>query len=227
MGELTASLAHELNQPLSAILSNAETAQDLLTADVIDLGMVREILGDIIAEDKRAAAVIHRLRILLKKGEIEFVRLDVNEVVGEVAWLVKSDVLLRNVSMSLELSPELPSVLGDRVQLQQVVLNLVLNGLEAMRPPPAGPRTLVIRTSRDDAASVTVAVQDSGIGIDETDPDRIFQPLYTTKPDGLGMGLAIARTIVDAHGGRLVAANNEGGGATVHFTLPVGRKDQC
>jgi len=227
MGELTASLAHELNQPLSAILSNAETAQDLLAADVIDLGMVREIVGDIIAEDKRAAAVIHRLRILLKKGEIEFVRLDVNEVVGEVAWLVKSDVLLRNVSMSLELSPELPSVLGDRVQLQQVVLNLVLNGLEAMRPPPAGPRTLVIRTFRDDAASVTVAVQDSGIGIDQTDPDRIFQPLYTTKPDGLGMGLAIARTIVDAHGGRLLAANNEGGGATVQFTLPAGRKDEC
>jgi len=227
LGELTASLAHELNQPLTAILYNAETAQGLLAADVIDLGALREILGDIVAEDKRAAAVIHRLRILLKKGEIEFAPLDVNEIVGEVAWLVKSDVLIRNVSMSLELAPELPSVLGDRVQLQQVVLNLVLNGLEALRPPPAGPRTLVIRTARADAASVTVAVQDSGIGIDETDPDRIFQPLYTTKPDGLGMGLAIARTIVDAHGGRLVAANNEQGGATVHFTLPVGRKDEC
>jgi signal transduction histidine kinase len=227
LGELTASLAHELNQPLSAILSNAETAQDLLAADVVDLGLVREILGDIVAEDKRAAAVIRRLRILLKKGEIEFVALDVNEIVGEVAWLVKSDVLNRNVSMSLELAPALPRVLGDRVQLQQVVLNLVLNGLEALRPPPAGPRTLVIRTAQADAVSVMVAVQDSGIGIDETDPDRIFQPLYTTKPDGLGMGLAIARTIVDAHGGRLVAANNERGGATVHFTLPVGRKDEC
>jgi C4-dicarboxylate-specific signal transduction histidine kinase len=227
LGELTASLAHELNQPLSAILSNAETVQDLLAADVVDLGLVREILGDIVAEDKRAAAVIRRLRILLKKGEIEFVALDVNEIVGEVAWLVKSDVLNRNVSMSLELAPALPRVLGDRVQLQQVVLNLVLNGLEALRPPPAGPRTLVIRTAQADAVSVMVAVQDSGIGIDETDPDRIFQPLYTTKPDGLGMGLAIARTIVDAHGGRLVAANNERGGATVHFTLPVGRKDEC
>jgi C4-dicarboxylate-specific signal transduction histidine kinase len=227
MGELTASLAHELNQPLSAILNNTETVQGLLEADVVDLEAVREILADIVAEDKRAAAVIHRLRILLKKGEIEFVPLDVNEVVGEVAWLVKSDVLLRNVSMSLELAPDLPSVRGDRVQLQQVVLNLVLNGLEAMRPPPAGPRTLVIRTARDDAASVTVAVQDSGIGINETDPDRIFEALYTTKPDGLGMGLAIARTIVDAHGGRLVAGNNEQGGATVHFTLPVGRKDEC
>jgi C4-dicarboxylate-specific signal transduction histidine kinase len=227
MGELTASLAHELNQPLSAILSNAETAQGLLAADVIDLGAMREILDDIVADDKRAAAVIHRLRILLKKGEPEFVPLDVNEIVGEVAWLVKRDVLIRNVSMSLELAPDLPSVLGDRVQLQQVVLNLVLNGLEALRPPPADARTLVIRTARDDAASVTVAVQDSGIGIDEADTDRIFQPLYTTKSDGLGMGLAIARTIVDAHGGRLVAANNEQGGATVHFTLPVGRKGEC
>jgi two-component system sensor kinase FixL len=153
------------------------------------------------------------------------VLLDVNEVVGEVAWLVKSDALLRHVSMSLELAPDLPRVRGDRVQLQQVVLNLVLNGLEAMRPPGAGARTLVIRTARNGAGSVRVAVQDSGTGIEEKDTDRIFQPLYTTKPEGLGMGLAIARTIVDAHGGRLVAENSESGGATVHFTLPVGAHD--
>jgi signal transduction histidine kinase len=227
MGELTASLAHELKQPLSAILNNAETAQVLLASDAVDLETVREILSDIVADDKRAAAVIERLRILIKKGDLEFAPLDVNEIVGAVAWLVKSDVLIRNVSMSLELAPDLPSVLGDRVQLQQVVLNLVLNGLEALRPPTAGARTLVIRTTRDDAASVTVAVQDSGIGIGETDTDRIFQSLYTTKADGLGMGLAIARTIVDAHGGRLGAVNNDQGGATVHFTLPVRRKDEC
>jgi len=227
MGELTASLAHELNQPLSAILSNAETAQELLAADVIDLEAVREVLSDIVADDRRAAAVIQRLRILLKKGDLEFVPLDVNEIVGEVAWLVKSDVLIRNVSMTLELAPDLPSVLGDRVQLQQVVLNLVLNGLEALRPPPAGPRVLVIRTARDNADAVRVAVEDSGTGIDEKDTDRIFQPLYTTKPEGLGMGLAIARTIVDAHGGRLAAANNDQGGATVHFTLPARRTDEC
>jgi signal transduction histidine kinase len=227
MGELTASLAHELNQPLSAILANAETVQGLLAADVVDLEAVREIMSDIVADDKRAAAVIQRLRILIKRGHLEFAPLDVNEIVGEVAWLVKSDVLARNVSMSLELAPDLPSVRGDRVQLQQVVLNLVLNGLEAMRPPPVGARTLVIRTVRDAADTVTVAVQDSGTGIDETDTDRIFQPLYTTKPEGLGMGLAIARTIVDAHGGQLVAANNEQGGATVHFTLPVGEDDAC
>ena len=234
MGELTASLAHELNQPLTAILSNAQAAQRLLAADRVDLGEVREILRDIVADDKRAAAVIQRLRILLKKGDLEFVPLAINEIVGEVAWLVKSDALLRNVSMSLELAPDLPSVLGDRVQLQQVVLNLVLNGLEALQPSAAGPRTLVIRTGLtssgspcDGPATVMVAVQDSGIGIDEKDRGRIFQPLYTTKADGLGMGLAIARTIVDAHGGGLTAANNAQGGATVQFTLPVGRTDAC
>jgi signal transduction histidine kinase len=225
MGELTASLAHELKQPLTAILSNAQAAQHLLAADVLNLEEVREILSDIVADDKRAAAVIHRLRLLLMKGDPAFVPLDVNEIVGEVAWLVKSDALLRNVSMSLELPPGLPSVLGDRVQLQQVVLNLVLNGLEALRPPWAGARTLVIRTGRDGAAAVSVTVQDSGPGIDETNMSRIFEPLYTTKAEGLGMGLAIARTIVDAHSGRLVAATNEQGGATVRFTLPAGKKD--
>jgi len=227
MGELSASLAHELNQPLTAILSNAQAAQNLLAGDVIDLEAVREILSDIVADDQRAAAVIRRLRSLLRKGDLEFVPLDVNEVVSEVAWLVKNDALIRNVSMRLDLASDLPGVLGDRVQLQQVVLNLVLNSLEALRPPWAGARTLVIRTARDGATTVRVAVQDSGSGIDEKDPDRIFQPFYTTKAEGLGMGLAIARTIVDAHGGRLIAANNEQGGATVHFTLPMGRADEC
>ena len=227
MGELSASLAHELNQPLTAILSNAQAAQDLLALDVIDLDAMREILSDIVADDKRAAAVIRRLRTLLRKGDLEFVPLDVNEIVGEVAWLVKNDALIRNVSITLDLASDLPGVLGDRVQLQQVVLNLVLNGLEALRPPWAGARALVIRTARDGATTVAVAVQDSGTGIDEKDTDRIFQPFYTTKAEGLGMGLAIARTIVDAHGGRLVAANNEHGGATVHFTLPMGRTDEC
>jgi signal transduction histidine kinase len=227
MGELSASLAHELNQPLTAILSNAQAAQTLLACDVVDLEAMREILADIIADDKRAAAVIRRLRSLLRKGDLEFVPLDVNEIVSEVGWLVKNDALTRNVSLRLDLAADLPGVLGDRVQLQQVVLNLVLNGLEALRPPWAGARTLVIRTAMDGAATVTVAVQDSGTGIDEKDTDRIFQPFYTTKAEGLGMGLAIARTIVDAHGGRLAAANNEHGGATVHFTLPMGRTDKC
>jgi C4-dicarboxylate-specific signal transduction histidine kinase len=225
LGELTASLAHEVTQPLTAIFSNAQAGQRLLATDVVNLEEVREILNDILADDKRAADVIRRLRVLLQKGDLEFVSLDLNKVVGEVTWLVRNDAVLRNVAMSLELAPGLPRVHGDRVQLQQVVLNLVLNGFEAMREPGAGERTLVIRTAREGTAVVRVEVQDSGVGVDEKDADRIFQPLYTTKAEGLGMGLAIARTIVAAHGGRLEAANNLLGGATFHFTLPVAAED--
>ena len=221
LGELTASLAHELSQPLTAILSNAQTAQRLLAAEVVDLESVREILSDIVADDKRAAAVISGLRALIKKGEPELVPLDLNAIVGEVAWLLRSDTILRNVSMSLELAPDLPRVRGDRVQLQQVVLNLVLNGLEAMREPHAGARTLVIRTARDGAAALRVTVQDSGPGIAEKDLGHIFEPLYTTKTEGLGMGLAIVRTIVRAHGGTVGAENNPQGGASLHVTLPL------
>jgi signal transduction histidine kinase len=225
LGELTASLAHELSQPLTAILYNAQTAERLLAADAVNLDKLREIVTDIIADDKRASDVISRLRTLLKKGDPEFVSLDINEIVGEVAWLMRSDAIARNLPLSLELAADLPRVRGDRVQLQQVVLNLVLNGLEAMREPHAGPRSLIVRTTRDGAAAVRVEVQDAGPGIDEKDLDRMFEPLYTTKADGLGMGLAIVRTIVDAHDGGLGAANNAQGGATVHFTLPVGRED--
>jgi signal transduction histidine kinase len=221
LGEFAASLAHELNQPLTAILSNAQAGQRFLAARDVDLEQIRHILDDIVADDKRAGDVIHRLRVLFKKGEPERVSLDLNEVVGEVAWLVRNDAVLRNVVMSLQLAPGLPRVRGDRVQLQQVVLNLVLNGFDAMQEPGAGERTLLIRTAREDSGDVRVEVQDSGKGIDEKDVDRMFQPLYTTKAEGLGMGLAIARTIVDAHGGRLGAANNVHGGATFHFTLPV------
>jgi signal transduction histidine kinase len=221
MGELTASLAHELSQPLTAILNNAEAVQCLLAGDTLNLELVREALDDIVADDKRAGDVIRRLRVLLKKGDLEFAWLDANEMVSEVAWLVRSDAVGRNVGMRLDLAPDLPDVRGDRVQLQQVVLNLVLNGFDAMREPGAGDRTLVIRTASDSAAAVGISIQDSGSGFDETDNDRMFQPLYTTKAEGLGMGLAIARTIVGAHGGRLWAANNVDQGATFHFTLPV------
>ena len=226
LGELTASMAHELNQPLTAILSNAQAAERLLAADIVNLEEIREILKDIVDDDKRAGDVIRRLRGLLKKGDLEFVSLDLNQIASEVAWLVRNDALTRNVSMSLELARGLPRVRGDRVQLQQVVLNLVLNGLEAMRELSTGDRIIVIRTARDGAAAVRLAVRDSGIGIDEANVDRMFQPLHTTKAQGLGMGLAITRTIVDAHGGRLGAANNMEGGATFYFTLPVGTENE-
>ena len=224
LGELTASLAHELSQPLTAILNNAHAAQLLVEGDVVDLEKVREIrmiLSDIVADDERATAVISGLRALLKKGEPEFVPLDLNEIVTEVAWLMRSDTIMRKVSMSLELSSDIPNARGDRVQLQQVVLNLVLNGLEAMREPHTGARTLVIRTARDGAGELHVTVQDSGPGIALKDLDHIFEPLYTTKSAGLGMGLAIVRTIVNAHGGAVEAENNPQGGASFRFTLPV------
>jgi signal transduction histidine kinase len=221
LGELSASLAHELNQPLTAILNNANVARQLLEAAVPNVGELREILDDIVADDERAATVISRLRALLKKGELDHVLLHVNEIVAEVAELMRSDMVLRHVPMTLDLAPDLPQVRGDRVQLQQVILNMVLNGLEAMSEPNSRDHALVVRTSRLGPGVVSVAIEDSGNGIDMADVDRMFEPLYTTKTDGLGMGLAIARTIVDAHGGELRASNNADGGATFQFTLPA------
>jgi signal transduction histidine kinase len=221
MGELTASLAHELNQPLTAILNNAEVALQHLDASPLNLVGLREILADIVADDKRAAEVIRRLRALVRKGELAHVPLDINDVVAEVAQLVRNDVVLRKVPMTVDLASDLPGIRGDRIQLQQVVLNMVLNGLEAMLEPNGRDRALAIRTAREGDAAVMITVEDSGVGIDVDDVERLFEPLYTTKPQGLGMGLAIARTIVHAHGGQLRASNNVSGGATFGFTLPV------
>ena len=221
LGELTASLAHELNQPLTAILNNAEVAQKFLDADAPNIAELREIMKDIVADEIRAADVIHRVRVLVKKGVLEHGPLDINGVVGEVAQLVKGDMASRHVPMTLELASGLPRVRGDRVQLQQVVLNVVLNGIDAMRETNGRDPTLAIRTFAAGPRSVTVAIEDSGPGIDLRDVERIFEPLYTTKREGLGMGLAIARTIIHAHGGQLRAANNAAGGATFEFTLPV------
>jgi signal transduction histidine kinase len=221
IGELTVSLAHELNQPLAAILSNAEAAQDALELTPPRLAEVREILTDIVEDDKRASSVIRRLHDLLKKRTPEFTEVDVNEMVSEVARLVQGDAALRVVPVRLDLGSGIPRVRGDRVQLQQVVLNLVLNGLHAVQESATGNPTIILRTVRESPSVVRVAVQDSGVGIDGEDLDRMFEPFYTTKPAGLGMGLAIARSIVEAHGGRLGARSNPEGGATFFFTLPA------
>ena len=220
---LTASLAHELNQPLTAILANAEAAEQLLDAPAPKLQDVREILQDIVRDDRRATQVIQRLRGLLRKGTLEPAALDINEIVVEVARLVNADAVARNVSIRLELARDLPPIWGDRVQLQQVVLNLLLNGLDAMPEGGGGDRSLALQTTRTGSDTVEVAVRDSGTGIDEANLDQVFQAFYTTKAAGMGMGLTIARAIVEAHGGRLAARNNPAIGATFAFTLPLGR----
>jgi len=220
LGELSGSLAHELNQPLAAILSNAQAAQRFLGQDGAGLAEVKEILGDIVEDDKRAGEVIRRLRTLLKKDEVQRDALDVNELVREVLKLMRSDLLNRGVAVSTDLAPELPPVSGDRVQFQQVLLNLLINACDAMDHHARRGRLIVVR-SAPAGSVVEVSVADQGRGVPPAELERIFEPFVTTKPQGLGLGLAVCRTIVTAHGGRIWATNNAGGGATFHFSLPA------
>ena len=218
MGELTASIAHELNQPPTAILTNAQVAGRLIDSGA-DAKAVRDIVADIVADDQRAGEVIRRVRAFVKKDETNQSRLDINAVVQDVIGLVRNDAIIRGVSIDLDLAFDLPSMVADRVQLQQVVLNLIMNGLDAMRA--AADRRLAITTRVGAEGTVRVSVRDHGCGIVEDDLARIFEPFYTTKPQGLGMGLSIARSLVEAHGGRLWAESNPNGGATFTFTLPL------
>jgi two-component system, LuxR family, sensor kinase FixL len=221
MGELAASLAHELNQPLTAILSNAQAAQRFLAANPGDVEELREILKDIVQDDSRASEVIQRMRALVKKEELAFAPLDLAGVVRDVTALVHSDAILQGVRILLEVKAGLPPVRGDKVQLQQVMLNLLLNAFDAMKDCPANEREVKVRAVLDGGQLVKVAVRDRGIGLSGDKLDKIFQPFYTTKRDGLGMGLSISRSIIDAHGGRLWAGNNPDRGATFYCTLPV------
>ena len=221
MGELTASLAHELNQPLTAILSNAQTAQRILGNPAPDMMEVREILGDIVSDDQRAGEIIRGLRSLLKKSELDFQPLDLNSVILEVIGLIRSDALIKNVAVTLRLTPEIPKVRGDRVQLQQLMLNLAINALDAMRDVPESERRLDIATTQIDASSMQVAVQDTGTGIPPERLEKLFDAFYTDKPHGMGMGLTICRSIVRMHGGRIWAANRTGRGAAFQFVLPI------
>jgi signal transduction histidine kinase len=225
MGELAGALAHEINQPLSAIMSNAQAARRYLAAATPDLEEVKEILNDIVKDDARAADVIHHLRALLKKTKTALEPLDLNFIFREVWGLLRSDAVIRNVKVSSELDPMLPLVQGDRIQLQQVVLNLILNAFEAMNEHPNGDRQVLIRTGLKDAR-VLAAVTDNGNGIPSGDAENIFKPYYTTKPQGLGMGLSICRSIINSHHGRLWAENNPDRGATFYFSLPVSAEDQ-
>jgi NO-binding membrane sensor protein with MHYT domain len=221
LGELTASIAHEVNQPLAAVVANAEACLGWLDRETPNLDEARRSVECIIKDSTRAGDVIGRVRALLKKTDTRKAPLDINDVVNEVIALVRRELLSHRVSLRMELARTLPVVLADRVQLQQVLINLVTNGIEAMRPIADRPRELVIRSHQDDAGQVSVTVNDCGVGISAENVDRLFNAFFTTKQEGMGMGLSICRSIIAAHGGRLWAAPNLPQGATFHFTLPV------
>jgi signal transduction histidine kinase/integral membrane sensor domain MASE1 len=220
MGELTASLAHELNQPLAGIMTNAQAAQRFLDATPPDYSEIQPILSDIVGDAKRAAEVIDRLRELMRKGELESAPVDVNEIIRGVAKLTSSDAIIRGVTIVTDLTSEPLTVLGDRVQLQQLLLNLLLNAMEAMSDGASGERSVIVRT-RPAGRAVEVFVEDTGPGLASGVENLIFEPFFTTKALGMGMGLSIARSIVQAHGGDIWAKTKATRGATFYFALPL------
>jgi C4-dicarboxylate-specific signal transduction histidine kinase len=226
LGELTASIAHEVNQPLAAVVANAEACLRWLDRGTPDLDAVRRSVEWIIDDGNRASEVIRRVRALANKAEIAKVPLDINDVVREVTALVQRELISHRMSSRMELASSLPMILGDRVQLQQVIINLVMNGIEAMQSVTDRPRELVIRSGQDETHRVLVSVTDCGVGISAENADRLFNAFFTTKSSGMGMGLAICRSIMEAHGGRLWATANVPYGATFQFILPVKVADQ-
>ena len=221
MGQLASALAHEINQPLGAILRNAEAAALFMQDPSPDLAEITAILEDIRKDDQRAGAVIDRMRALLRRQEVEMKPLEVPQMLDDVATLLRPDAAARHVALEIDVPPDLPRLRGDRVQLQQVLLNLILNGMDALgargRQPPQGRGDCTARGAK----TLEFSVADTGTGIPAAQIDRIFDPFFTTKTTGIGMGLSISRSIVEAHGGRLWAENNAEGGATFRFTLPV------
>src|SRR6266850_7087056 len=221
MGELVASIAHEVNQPLGAIVTNGSVCVRLLSRDTPDLDKSREIIGRMIKDGMRASEVIKRVRELLHKAPSEKTPLNINETVQEVIDLVNSDLRRSKVELLIELAVDLPPVVGDRIQLQQVILNMILNAKDAMSDVHTHPRELLITTLKNDSSGIVVAVQDSGKGLDPKDAESIFDPFFTTKADGMGLGLSISRRIIEDHGGRMWATPNEPQGAVFQFTLPT------
>ena len=225
MGQLTASIAHEINQPLAAIITNAEACLLWLEADRPDLEEARQAATRIVRNGHRAGDIIKSVRALTRKSTPEMISLGINDVIREVIVLIGAEFRRRGVRVDTSLSSDLVSVVGDRVQLQQVVLNLIMNGIEAMAHPMNGQPRLQISSTNDESGGVLVAIADSGPGLDLTRADRIFEAFFTTKPEGMGMGLSICRSIIDAHGGRLWASPNLPNGAVFQFTLPAAAGD--
>lgn len=219
MGELAASIAHEINQPLSAIVNNGSACLRLLAGDSPNLAEAREAAQDIIREGNRAGEVITRIRAFLRKTETEKVPIDINQTIMDVVILMRNEAEGKGVILQMDLATDLPVVLGDRVQLQQVILNLVMNGVEAMTSVGDRERELVIQSRQHEADKVLITVRDNGPGIEPDNLEKIFDAFYTTKSQGMGMGLAISRSIVEDHGGRLWAQPNDGAGTTFEFTL--------
>jgi len=221
MGELSASIAHEVNQPLSAIVANGIACRRLLAAAKPDFEEAKETLEDIISDGRRASAVVGRVRQLAKKSTPVRAAVDVNRAISEVLALTRQELQRSRVTARAELDPNLPPVMADRVQVQQVVLNLVMNGIDAMRGVKDRARVLRVKSAATPAAAVAVTVEDTGIGFGDNDPENVFETFYTTKEDGMGMGLSISRSIVQAHGGRLWASAGASIGAVFGFTLPA------
>jgi len=225
-GELTASIAHEINQPLGSIMTNAETAQAILksqTPDIAELPIIvelKDIVNDILQDDRRATEVIRRMRSLLKKAPFELKRLDLNDIVRDTVEFLSSLAVGRKVELVSRIALETLPILADRIQLQQVILNLVVNGIDAMRDTSSENRIISIRTSRIDNYA-QLSVSDRGPGVAEEQLNEIFQPFYTSKAEGMGMGLSIARTIIEAHNGLIWAKNRDHGGASFKVKLPL------
>ncbi|MCC8392623.1 PAS domain S-box protein [Paraburkholderia sp. MMS20-SJTR3] len=223
LGELAGSLAHELKQPLTAILFNAQAAKKFIDSETVNLAELREALEDIVSDNCRANDVIQKIRALVRKGDVELQMLDVGSVVRDIALLVHSDALTREVRTSFDIADNLALICGDRVQLQQVVLNLLLNAFDAVKDCAPADRLVETIVREEPDGHVRITVKDRGQGLTVDNMDKIFRPFFTTKPQGLGLGLSISRTIATAHQGRLWAENNDDRGASFHLTLPLSR----
>jgi two-component system sensor kinase FixL len=222
LGEMATALAHELNQPLGAILSNAEAAEILLQKNPLDLDELRAILSDIRQDGWRAGEVIHRIHSLLKRHRFKMELIEVEGLVEALGGLLQAMMVSRKARLRIEIAPALPPVWGDTVQLQQVLLNLILNALDAMIDCTIEEREVVVCALPDDKGGVKISVTDQGTGFSKEKPARFFEPFFTTKKQGMGIGLSICQTIIEAHGGQLTAENNSSRGATLRFTLPAG-----